>query len=382
MTEPRTRRRPRTAVPARRAPSRRRGTPDVSLDDRFFRHLVGSLRNGVLAITREGRVAAINAAAYRILGVEPSAQHTGRPVAELLAAQPELARVLSRAFEGGHLPNRAELRLKESGRVIGYTLSDVCEPGGTPVGTAMFFKDLTRVEQLEERERLRDRLAALGEMAAAIAHEVKNPLAGIEVMAGVLKRKLAGQPDAQTTLAEIINECKAANAIVVEVLEFVRPIRLEVEHVAVDAVLRDAVALASSTTPPGAIAVTLDVPPDLPQIAGDAHQLRQLFMNLINNAFEAMNGRGSVSVRARYDAPDDEGEPAHVVVEVQDDGPGMSADQAERVFSPFFTTKPQGTGLGLAIVRKVVDAHDGNIRLTTPPQGGTCFRISLPATGR
>src|SRR5688500_11891222 len=99
MTEPRTRRRPGTAVPTRRASSARRGT---SLDDRFFRHLVGSLRNGVLAITREGRVAAINAAAYRILGVEPSAHHTGRPVAELLAAEPELARVLSRAFEGGH----------------------------------------------------------------------------------------------------------------------------------------------------------------------------------------------------------------------------------------------------------------------------------------
>ena len=379
MTEPRIRRRPPTAVPTRRASSARRG---ASLDDRFFRHLVGSLRNGVLAITRDGRVAAINAAAYRILGIDPSPQHTGRPVAELMATEPELARVLTRAFAGGHLPNRAELRLKGSGRVIGYTLSDVCEPDGTTVGTAMFFKDLTRVEQLEERERLRDRLAALGEMAAAIAHEVKNPLAGIEVMAGVLKRQLAGQPEAQSTLSEIINECKAANAIVVEVLEFVRPIRLEVEHVAVDAVLRDAVTLASSTTPPGTITVALDIPTDLPQIPGDAHQLRQLFMNLINNAFEAMNGRGSVAVRARFDEADDEGEPSHVVVEVQDDGPGMSADQAERVFSPFFTTKPQGTGLGLAVVRKVVDAHDGNIRLTTPAEGGTCFRISLPAASR
>ena len=367
MTEPRTRRRPATAV---------------DLDDRFFRHLVGSLRNGVIAITRDGRVAAINAAAYRILALEPAQHDTGRPVAELLAGQPDLARVLSRAFEGGHLPNRAELRLKDSGRVIGYTLSDVCEPGGTPIGTAMFFKDLTRVEQLEERERLRDRLAALGEMAAAIAHEVKNPLAGIEVMAGVLRRKLGAQPEAQATLSEIINECKAANAIVVEVLEFVRPVRLEVERVAVDAVLREAVALASSTTPPGATTVTVDVPDGLPEIPGDAHQLRQLFMNLINNAFEALNGRGSVSVRARFDEADDEGEPAHVVIEVQDDGPGMSADQAERVFSPFFTTKPQGTGIGLAVVRKVVDAHDGNIRLTTPLEGGTCFRISLPATSR
>lgn len=382
MTEPRTRRRPRTAAPPRRASAARRGAAGSALDDRFFRHLVASLRNGVLAITRDGRVAAINPPAYRILGIDPSPHHTGRPVAELLASEPELARVLTRAFEGGHLPNRAELRLKRSDRVIGYTLSDVTEPGGAAIGTAMFFKDLTRVEQLEERERLRDRLAALGEMAAAIAHEVKNPLAGIEVMAGVLKRKLPGSPDAQTTLTDIIHECKLANAIVVDVLEFVRPIRLEVEHVAIEPVLRDAVSLAASTTPPGGIGITLDIAEGLPDIPGDAHQLRQLFTNLINNAFEAMNGRGTVSVRARFDEADDDGEPAQVIVEVQDDGPGMSEEHAERVFSPFFTTKPQGTGLGLAIVRKVIDAHDGHISLVTPPGGGTCFKVSLPATTR
>ena len=94
----------------------------------------------------------------------------------------------------------------------------------------MFFKDLTRVEQLEERERLRDRLAAVGEMAAVIAHEVKNPLAGIEVMAGLLRRKIPDAPDAQAVLTDIISEAKMANAIVQEVLEFVRPIRLQVEH--------------------------------------------------------------------------------------------------------------------------------------------------------
>lgn len=379
MTETRTRRRPRPAPPPRRAAPSRRASAGPALDDRFFRHLVTSLRNGVLATTRDGRVAAINAPAYRILGLEPSPADVGRPAADLLAAEPELARVLARATDGGHLPNRAELRLKGPGRVIGYTLSDVLDADGTPIGTALFFKDLTRVEQLEERERLRDRLATLGEMAAAIAHEVKNPLAGIEVMAGVLKRKLAGSADAQATLSEIINECKLANAIVVEVLEYVRPIRLEVEHVSLAGVLHDAVTLASSTTPPGGTAVRLDVPDDLPDVPGDANQLRQLFTNLVNNAFEAMNGRGTVTLRARFAEAHDIGEPAHVIVDVEDDGPGMSEEAAERVFSPFFTTKPQGTGLGLAIVRKVVDAHDGHITHLTPEGGGTCFRISLPA---
>ena len=108
----------------------------------------------------------------------------------------------------------------------------------------MFFKDLTQVEQLEERERLRDRLASLGEMAAGIAHELKNPLAGIEVMAGLLRRQVPDSTDAQSLLADIISEAKLANAIVVEMLEFVRPIRLQVERTDLADVLQQAVTLA------------------------------------------------------------------------------------------------------------------------------------------
>lgn len=380
MTETRPRR-SRNAPSARRTPPARPRAPRATAGDPFFRHLVTSLRNGVLAVTRDGRIAAINQPAYRILGLDSSPDDSGKPVGDLLRSEPELARVLTRASEGGHLPNRVELRLKGSGRVIGYTLSEVTDERGARAGTAMFFKDLTRVEQLEERERLRDRLATLGEMAAAIAHEVKNPLAGIEVMSGVLKRKLAGNAEAQAMLNDIINECKLANSIVVEVLEFVRPIRLEVEeHVPLAPVLRDSVTMASSTTPPGGTIIDVDVPAGIPAVPGDPNQLRQLFTNLLTNAFEALEGRGHVGIRARLADAVDEGDQPHVVIEVRDDGPGISEETAERVFSPFFTTKPKGSGLGLAIVRKVVDAHDGHIDLTTPPEGGTCFRVSLPVS--
>ncbi len=122
----------------------------------------------------------------------------------------------------------------------------------------MFFKDLTRVEQLEERERLRDRLASLGEMAAGIAHELKNPLAGIEVMAGLLRRQVPDSKDAQSLLADIISEAKLANAIVVEMLEFVRPIRLQVERTDIADVLQQSVTLAESKAPRGDVAVTIE----------------------------------------------------------------------------------------------------------------------------
>ena len=341
------------------------------------------MRNGVLAITNAGTVALLNEEGYRIFGVEPQPNDLGKPVAEVLRAHPDVVRQLLSAFEMHMLPNRAETRLRPSGKVIGYTLAFVRDDAGEIAGVAMFFKDLTRVEQIEERERLRDRLAAVGEMAAAIAHEVKNPLAGIEVMAGLLRRKIPDIPDAQAVLTDIIAEAKMANAIVQEVLEFVRPIRLQVEHTGITEALHAAVSLADTKAARGLVDVNVDVPAGLPQIQADHHQLTQLFTNLLINAYEAMEGKGHVVITGATMQQDDGGEGREAVrIEVQDSGPGMAPDVAEHVFDPFFTTKAQGSGLGLAIVRKIVDAHDGQIDLRTAPGSGTLIRVTLPVSVR
>ena len=327
----------------------------------------------------------MNQVAYRILGLTQKPNDIGSPFTTVLRDRPDVCRIVAGAFDLSHLPNRAELRLKSTGKVIGYTLSQVRDRRGRLTGATLFFKDLTRVEQLEERERLRDRLAALGEMAAAIAHEVKNPLAGIEVMAGILKRQLAESQDAQAILEDIIKEAKMANAIVLEILDFVRPIRLQVERITLADAVRDAISMAESHVPRGEVAIDLALAPDLPSIHGDPHQLRQLFTNLLTNAFEALGGRGTVRILAARlaDDPISGGEPQAVPslqIEVTDDGPGVPADVMDRIFSPFFTTKPQGSGLGLAIVRKIVDAHDGRIDVSAPLSGGTRFRVTLPVT--
>jgi signal transduction histidine kinase len=371
--------------PAPRLSAVVRPTPDDPSDDRFFRQMVFNLRNGVLAITRSGRIAAMNDIAYRVLGLTPRPGDIGRPFAEVLSGCPEVARVLHSAFESDDLPNRAEMRLRKTGKAIGYTLSRIHDDEGRQVGATLFCKDLTRVEQLEERERLRDRLAALGEMAAAIAHEVKNPLASIEVMAGVLRRQLKDRPEALETLGDIIKEAKMANAIVVEVLEFVRPIQLQMERVAVDEVITESITAAESKMLRGGTSIQICVDPDVPELLADPFQLRQLFTNLLMNAFEALNGEGQIEIRARVSSDEESAgvtnlidpAPQQVVVEVRDSGPGISPDDLERVFSPFFTTKPQGSGLGLAIVRKVVDAHEGRIDATSVP-GRTTFRVTLP----
>jgi signal transduction histidine kinase len=273
--------------------------------------------------------------------------------------------------------------------VVGYTLSQVRDDDGDSVGAVLFFKDLTQVEQQEERERLRDRLASLGEMAAGIAHELKNPLAGIEVMAGLLRRQVPDSLDAQSILKDIINETKLANAIVGEMLEFVRPVRLQVERTDMADVIRRATALAGSKIPPGAVDIRLDLQPGLPMIEADEHQLCQVFANLLVNALEALGGRGRIDIRATAETVDKDppfaGTPRVrtpvVVVEVVDDGPGVPADLTDRIFVPFFTTKPKGSGLGLAIVRKIVDAHEGHIDLSSAPGGGARFRLTLPVSG-
>jgi signal transduction histidine kinase len=378
-------------APARRqrqTTARHQTAPKRLPDDRFFRHIVSSMRNGVIAIHRDGTLALMNDEAYRIFTLTKHPDDPGRPFGDVFGDRPDVARVLSGCFELTTLPNRAELRLKDLDRVIGYTLSQVKDDEGGVLGAVMFFKDLTLVEQQEERERLRDRLARLGEMAAGIAHELKNPLAGIEVMAGLLRRQVPDSPDAQSLLADILSEAKLANAIVVEMLEFVRPIRLQVEQTDVGEVLHQAVTLAESKAKRGDVGVRVNVAPGLPMIDGDQHQLCQVFTNLLTNAFEALNGRGEIDVRASVEALQldpafalDAHKPTPaLVVEITDDGPGVPGEMSDRIFDPFFTTKPQGSGLGLPIVRKIVDAHDGRIDLTSELGRGTRFRVTLPVS--
>jgi signal transduction histidine kinase len=375
-------------APAAQTPERRRAQRSgPAPDDRFFRYIVSSTRNGVIAFRRDGTLALMNDEAYRIFGVTRGANDVGRPFSDVLHDRPAIIRVLASAFELSHLPNRAELRLKDLNRVIGYTLSRVTGDTGEPIGAVMFFKDLTRVEQLEERERLRDRLASLGEMAAGIAHELKNPLAGIEVMAGLLRRQVPDSPDAQSLLADILSEAKLANAIVVEMLEFVRPVRLQMERTDIGDVIQQSVTMAESKAARRGVDVAVNIETSLPMIEADHHQLTQVFTNLLANAFEALDGKGHIKIVAIASSFEDDPaltgqqEPTPtVVVDVIDNGPGVPSDATDRIFDPFFTTKTEGSGLGLAIVRKIVDAHDGRIDVSSGPDSGTRFRVTLPVS--
>jgi signal transduction histidine kinase len=255
---------------ARRRPAARSAdaasVPGLGLDDRFFRHIVSSMRNGVIAFRRDGTLALMNDEATGIFGLTRGADDTGRPFAEVLRDRQAIVRVLSSAFELSHLPKPRRAEADRAGSR--HRLHAV--PGQRRCGDADWRRDVLQGPHPCRAAR-GARAAArspgvLGEMAAGIAHELKNPLAGIEVMAGLLRRQVPDSKDAQSLLADILSEAKLANAIVVEMLEFVRPVRLQVEHTDVADVLQQSVTMAESKASRGQVIVKVDVEPGLPQI--------------------------------------------------------------------------------------------------------------------
>jgi len=365
----------------------------ASLGDelQFLRGLVLGMRCGVLTVDRDARLVLINEPATHILDLA-RAPSAGTPIAEALAGHPQLARVLGDAFTVATLPNRAEIDLARPGggtKTIGFTLSMVPGSGGRPAGAAAFFKDLTQIEHKAEQERLRDRLVALGQMAANVAHEIRNPLASIEVTCALLKRRLPEAPEAAELIDKVLTEVRRLNRTMTSSLEFVRPIALQLGYHALGPVLDEALAVATDRCPAPGVRV-LRAPVAVPPFLMDRAQLRQVFENLFLNALEAMAGVGELRIEtatqlapASGPATPSDGDPwgaaeRYAVVRVGDTGPGIPEEHRDRLFFPFFTTKKQGSGVGLPMARKIVDSHRGLLDVESEPGRGAVFIVRIP----
>ncbi len=218
----------------------------------------------------------------------------------------------------------------------------------------------------------RERLAALGELAAAVAHEVRNPLGAIFNVLGGLRRRWSEDGEIGTLLSILEEEADRINRIIGDLLDFAKPHELAVESVPVAEVIEDAAA--ASITMPG-IDLDLAVEPGIDRVAMDRRQIRQALLNLFVNAVQAMGDRGRLRVVVRR------GEwngAAAVVVDVEDDGPGVDPHLRDRIFEPFFTTKATGTGLGLAVVRRILEGHGGGVTVASGAPRGAVFSLHLP----
>jgi signal transduction histidine kinase len=355
-------------------------------DAEFARWLVASLGSGLVAVDRAGRVMACSAEALPL--VAPAADPgdvLGRPCAELLARHPSLVRSLLEAAGGREAPGRAELTLEgPERRRIGFRVLTVRDPAGRPAGAALLFRDLTPFERMDEQERLRERLAVLGEMTAQLVHELRNPLAVMEILAGLLERRVHERPEELRLTEELLGEVRRLAGTLTASLEFVKPLPLARASLDPRELCEEALALALARVP-FAGSLERDFPDALPRLAADRGELRAALVALLVNALESLRdtpARSAARLRVgvRLVAAG-EGGGRDVVFEVADSGPGVPPELAERIFYPFFTTKPQGSGIGLAHARKVALQHGGSLELATPSGGGASFRLRVPEAG-
>jgi two-component system sensor histidine kinase PilS (NtrC family) len=353
---------------------------------------VESLTSGLMSVDADGIVTTCNAEGLRILARQP-AEIVGTP---LESAIPGIGELIA---QGAPSARRARLSLEVANgelRHLGVAASVLRAANGSDAGHVVIFQDVTQVVALELAVRQSERLAAVGELAAGVAHEVRNPLAAISGCVEILRatnRERTGDVEQERLMNIVLREIERLDALISDFLSFARPAAPKIEPVPVAALLEEVAAMCRAACPLGVrVSVRAPAQPAL-TVDADATQLRQVLWNLVRNAFQAVGESGEIRLEtatAGRALPQDGDAKARsgaasgreaVEIVVADDGPGIEPGALERIFDPFFTTKASGTGLGLATVHRIVTAHSGAIDVQSAPGAGARFRVLLPATG-
>jgi signal transduction histidine kinase len=221
-----------------------------------------------------------------------------------------------------------------------------------------------------------DRLASIGEMAAGIAHEIKNPLAGISAAVSIIRDDLVPDDPRSGILKEVLQQVQRLDKTVNDLLFFGKPSVPELTCIDIGSVIEKTLAFASQHRGVMHIERRLEFAPDLPTVFADGKQMQQVFLNLILNAFQAMSEGGTLTISTSLTSRQQR---EYVRIDVADTGPGIPPQIQEKIFTPFFTTKAQGTGLGLPICFKLINLHNGFFRVSSNDPHGTVFTIELPA---
>ena len=365
-------------------------------DQGFITGLMESLSAGLIAVDRTQQVRVINRRARRILDLPSLPSHGSQDLEQALGQHPRLVELIQDAFQRPTLPSRAEMSLHAGGerKTVGYSMTFIRTPDGDLLGVSLTFKDLTRIEQLAEQDRLRRRMEALGHMASRLAHQIRNPIAAINVMIDLIRRRMAEKDESaemRDFFQRINHELTSMNSTVTECLEYVRSVPVNPRETDLLSLLAESTEHVRLGTEADESAVSIVNGECSPRLLLDRNQMKQVFEIIIRNALEASDNAGPVTISVSgggtvaadphqaVDEPEagtEQGPP--VVVTITDRGPGVDPDSLERIFYPFFTTKKDGSGIGLSVAQKIVDAHGGRIDVESRVGEGASFSVVLP----
>ena len=243
------------------------------------------------------------------------------------------------------------------------------------LGNVFVLRDITEMKRLQAEAQRNDRLAALGHLAAGVAHEIRNPLSTIKGVALYIARRMPSAGREADAASRMIDEVDRLDRVVSSLLEFARPDNFKTSPAELGAIVDHALRLAETDLGKD-IAVVRDIPSSFPQVHVNADRLTQALLNLILNAVQAMKSCGTLSIKAELT------EKGKFRLVVSDTGPGVASELRSSIFTPYFTTKPSGTGLGLAIVHRVAEGHGGSVSVGDTPGGGAAFTMTLPVEGK
>jgi two-component system sensor histidine kinase HydH len=340
----------------------------------FSDTLVQNMPIGLVAVDTRNRIASINAAGGVILGISGE-NPAGRSAEEVLPK--ELFRLLVSWDRKGSMERIVESTLSNGQTIpleIGIeTLSD---EGGNSQGGIMLFKDLSEVKALREAVERNQRLAAVGRLAAGVAHEIRNPLSSIKGFATYFKERYRNVPEDQKIAGIMIQEVDRLNRVVGQLLEFARPIAIVKRKVYLKKWIDDSLKLVERQAAEGGIAIQTNLPGEEAAADLDPDRVNQVLLNLYLNAVDSMQTGGVLKVDL---APDEL--KGRVVIRVSDTGSGIPEADLAHIFEPYFTTKPNGTGLGLAIAYNIVKGHGGEIHAESRLGEGTTVTVAIPRGG-
>ena len=336
----------------------------------FSDNVVENMPIGLLAIDGEGKVASFNQTAESVLE-RPSEVVLGKSADEVLPN--ELWALRNRVTDGKKvLEQELDCPLGE-GRAIplGVSLSKLEGDDGTVLGDLILFRDLTEVRALQKEIERSERLASLGRLAAGIAHEIRNPLSSIKGFATYFGERYKGVPEDRKTAEIMVQEVERLNRVITQLLEFARPMTVQKKPSPLEPIIQHSLRIIEREAQADNVKIETNLPDKIPHVSMEADRINQVLLNLYLNAIEAMEEGGTLRVEV-VDVRDG------LKIVVSDTGKGISKEDSSRVFDPYFTTKQSGTGLGLAIVHKIIESHEGEVKIESTVGEGTTVTITLP----